>query len=572
MLINLLIYIYIAFFAYTYGLLFKSITRIKNKEKFTITCTSNFFSTTISGLCLLMLILGYYSIFLPINGITHSILLIIALLFWFTNKSFFKIQLKNLAFLKMNFIQSTITILFLLIILICSSSLILWHAYDTGLYHAKFVTWISEFRAIKGLGNIDGRLAFNSHFYLLTAFFSLNFFQAQVFFALNGFFSIFLLFFFLHTSLKNKINSSPLNHFGIYAIILSLYFSAFKFQIYSQYADISSVVLVLYVFIKLLERIKAWEINKFDLNFYSIMLVCFSAPLLKLSSAFMLLIPLYFASKMLWQKNINNFCKLSLLGTIVLAPWLIRNTILSGYLIYPFPSLDIFSFDWKIPLSKAIAEKNITENFARFVGTHSDSVFGFSQWFPVWWHKTETLSFVLLCLIASSILVLLYAKLSSKKVKPEFFHLFLLFLCGVVYTHFQAPSVRFVFAPSMACVGIAYFIFTEELCSSKLKKNINNVLIALCLVIGVQQLRDPLYLVKQGQEIKLNHFLVPENYPLVKTTSKRINNIDIVVPTNGNQCWNENCLCIDPRFLDKNICLRGKSIIDGFRINHPNFK
>ena len=572
MLINLLLYFYIAFFTYTYGLILQWISQINKEFKITVTNTSDFFTFSLSGLAFLMLILGYYSIFAPINGTIHFFLLSIALLFWFKNRQLYKIGFKPLVFLKINYFQSIVTIIFLLIILICSSSLILWHAYDTGLYHAKFVTWISEFRAIKGLGNIDGRLAFNSHFYLLTAFFSFNFLQSQVFYALNGFFSIFLLFFFLNTSFNNKPNRTSLNQFGIYALILALYLVTFKFNIYSQYADISSTVLVLFIFIKLLERISTQEFNCFDYNFYSIMFICFSAPLLKLSSAFLLIIPSYFAINMLLQKQLKNFSKLFFLGTIVLAPWLIRNIIQSGYLIFPFPAIDIFDFDWKIPFSKAVAEKNITENYARLVGTHSEAVFNFSQWLKVWWQKTENLSFVFLCFIASSILMLLYVQISRKKVKTEFFHLYLLFLSGVVYTHFQAPSLRFVFAPSMACVGIAYIIFTEELCSSKLKLYINNVLIALSLLIGVQQLRDPLYLVKQGQEIKLIHFLVPENYPLVKTSLKRINDIDIVVPTSGNQCWNENCLCIDPRFLDKNICLRGKSIIDGFRINNPNFK
>ncbi|MEI6021803.1 MAG: hypothetical protein WCR21_11800 [Bacteroidota bacterium] len=270
---------------------------------------------------------------------------------------------------------------------------------------------------------------------------------------------------------------------------------------------------------------------------------------------------------MLWQKNFKNFGKLSFLGTIVLAPWLVRNIILSGYLIYPFPALDIFNFDWKIPISNAIAEKSITENFARLVGAHSESVFTFSQWLPVWWHKTETLSFVLLCLIASSILVLLYAKLSSKKVKPEFFHLFLLFLCGVLYTHFQAPSVRFVFAPSMACVGIAYFIFADELIPKNLKQFTNKVLILLSLLIGIQQLRDPIYFIREGEEIKISHLFIPEGYPSVNLQSKAIKNMLVSMPEKGNQCWNSDCKCIDPRFYDEHIHMRSLNMEDGFAFN-----
>ncbi|WP_394336408.1 LIC_10190 family membrane protein [Flavobacterium pallidum] len=35
---------------------------------------------------------------------------------------------------------------------------------------------------------------------------------------------------------------------------------------------------------------------------------------------------------------------------LIVIPWLVRNIILTGLLIYPFPLLDLFGFDWKMPL------------------------------------------------------------------------------------------------------------------------------------------------------------------------------------------------------------------------------
>lgn len=39
-----------------------------------------------------------------------------------------------------------------------------------------------------------------------------------------------------------------------------------------------------------------------------------------------------------------------LCGCVVLAPWLVRNVLISGWLIYPFAAIDLFSVDWKFLL------------------------------------------------------------------------------------------------------------------------------------------------------------------------------------------------------------------------------
>jgi len=37
------------------------------------------------------------------------------------------------------------------------------------------------------------------------------------------------------------------------------------------------------------------------------------------------------------------------IGIMIVAFWCIRNVIISGYLVYPFYQLDLFTFDWKVP-------------------------------------------------------------------------------------------------------------------------------------------------------------------------------------------------------------------------------
>jgi hypothetical protein len=36
-------------------------------------------------------------------------------------------------------------------------------------------------------------------------------------------------------------------------------------------------------------------------------------------------------------------------GIALILPWLIRNVILTGYIIYPMENFDFFNFDWEVP-------------------------------------------------------------------------------------------------------------------------------------------------------------------------------------------------------------------------------
>ena len=63
---------------------------------------------------------------------------------------------------------------------------------DTLLYHAQIVRWIKEYAIVPGLGNLHGRLAYNSSFHVLASFFDIGAFQDKSFHGLNGFFFLFL--------------------------------------------------------------------------------------------------------------------------------------------------------------------------------------------------------------------------------------------------------------------------------------------------------------------------------------------------------------------------------------------
>jgi hypothetical protein len=81
-----------------------------------------------------------------------------------------------------------------------------------------------------------------------------------------------------------------------------------------------------------------------------IMIICISfyLPTVKLNTFPVIFLPfvLLFMTKRYEKKR---FFTCSLAGLVLVLPFLLRNVVLSGYLVFPFPEIDCFGFDWKVP-------------------------------------------------------------------------------------------------------------------------------------------------------------------------------------------------------------------------------
>ena len=158
---------------------------------------------------------------------------------------------------------------------------------------------------------------------------------------------------------------------------------------------------------------------------------------------------------------------------MILSPWLARSLIQSGYLLYPFPGLDIFDFDWKIPVEIVREEKQIILAWARIPGEDLSSVLSlpFSVWTLVWF-KNSSLNqrFLLIFLgIYPFLLVVLRILLPGKmqtffklirQYKPLYFSIY----AGLIFWFLSAPSIRFgygfiLFGLVLAVVPLLLWVF-----------------------------------------------------------------------------------------------------------------
>ena len=251
--------------------------------------------------------------------------------------------------------------------------------------------WINQYPVVPGLANLHDRLGFNSHWHLLSAVFDVNN-LGRFTNDLNGF--LFILIGLGSFDSAARLNKKPNLYDAIWVLFPLPFFLLLRF-VTSSAPDIPSTLIPLVYFSLLLDK------NcKASLTVVST-LIAFAVTI-KVISIFhaLAVIPLLFSviKKGKWKEF---FISIGLVALICL-PWLGRNIIQTGYLIFPMESIDLFQFDWKVPNELAANTRKMVDIHARF-GSYNLSNIGkpMSIWIPTW---LNTQSKSVLIILGSTIL------------------------------------------------------------------------------------------------------------------------------------------------------------------------
>lgn len=272
--------------------------------------------------------------------------------------------------------------------------------FDNLNYHAQSIRWLEEYGVVKGLGNLHTRLAYNSAFFPLQALFSFSWIGDRSLHSLNGFLWVFAMCFCCYgRNWKNGHSRAPHEH--LFALPLSLVFRVLLCFVTvrrglaggTPTADFLPLFLTGYIFVK-------WcELNENRVkDMIPYVLLAFLAiwvTTVKLSAAMLgcfCLNPLMVMLRRRDWKNTIGF--LSICG-LILAPYFARNVLVSGWLVYPFPWLDLFAVDWKIPALASVSDAAAIRGYALFGDAwdwsyeylRNSSITWLVQWFgdiPLW--------------------------------------------------------------------------------------------------------------------------------------------------------------------------------------------
>lgn len=317
--------------------------------------------------------------------------------------------------------------------------------------HAQQVKWIEEYGEVPGLGNLQGRFATDSSWFILQAFFSFSFVKDQPFHVLNA-----LLFLIAVVISADGLKRLLARDFRLSVTVKALFFVPLVYfqanNISSLSPDLAVCVITWIVFIMLLEKIEKTTARVFDLESYIIVLLSSYVLTIKLSAFPIAIVVLYVFIFELSNGQRTNALKTIITPCIFLLPVFVRSVILSGYLVYPFPTLDIFNVDWKIPPSRALAEQQWITSWAISPGKEPAEILGkgFLSWLLMWWKHQSFVEKALLCMIViMPCSYIVYFRTKSKSLLSvldrykEYVVIIALYSLAVLSLFFAAPSFRF---------------------------------------------------------------------------------------------------------------------------------
>lgn len=404
------------------------------------------------GLCVTGSLLNVTSLFVRsgLNILLFFIILSIVLIIIFKqNYKEFLVHIRNS--IKTLSCMQGILIIIVLLIFACYA-LMPPQLSDSFYYHIQNIIWNDQYHVVPGLANINDQFGFNSNFFLLSSTFGFNQLFGQYIYALNPFFFAFLFIF----SIK-KIYDLNLIQTTVQFLCCLIFFVIYRRQIGSPSTDILSNILILYLFLFLL--IDPKSLYKRFLVFWMVAFYCIT---LKLSSLIICLLCLYLLIWFLKRKRYKVLFFLFLTALFILIPWIIRNIVITGYLIYPYPDIDIFDVDWKVPEYYVTISKDFIHAYAISVDAmyiYIDKIQELNFWdkVSIWLHEQSYIDIILvaLAIISPFLFCIFCIKYTNNLVKNlSLIILWILCFIGIIFCLFLAPAVRF----SLAYITISIFI------------------------------------------------------------------------------------------------------------------
>ncbi len=465
MLTTLLAWIYISFLSWMWGILslrfIKKITRNELQlPHFSIIC--------ITGLSAITVIAATLSLFIPLGEWWVQFLFILPCLVLFFKKespAFFAALKKELQYLH---ISSIILLSACLLLILVMSSWTIIHP-DTLGYHAQTIQWIEKYKAVPGLVHLHVRLGFQGLWFVDSALFGFSFTGREGITFLNSTVLFWFFIFFI-----NRINYNFLKEgkrlYGFFwtaLLVISIWsYTQIRLTATSASPDFIATLFILLIIYLLLEK------DLKDPGASTWLLVAFLslvAVTIKLSVAPILLVGIVPAFLGLVKRKIKLSVTILFISIITFSPFIARNIIATGYIVFPSTSIDVTNVDWKYDPELTVSEKNYITAYAKNSGVATQDEINAvikmdtAEWLPTWWQNRSTADKSIMVILALSFISALL--LIKKILLSGFIPLLALItlLTGIIFWFANAPDPRFGFGSILGFIGvISYLVFKEK--------------------------------------------------------------------------------------------------------------
>ncbi|WP_149866992.1 LIC_10190 family membrane protein [Solirubrum puertoriconensis] len=439
--------------------------------------------------------------------------------------------------------------------------------YDVGLYQLQTLQWTERYPAVPGLGNLHGRLAFNSGLYLPMALLRLHTPHGPAY-GLSSYLYP-LLAVVVVRALVTAMRNPEADARRVWVPLLLFLLLMFNFQVWlsSVTADCTTAALLALTLLwySLHPPAKATEAQRLLLLLLAALAVSF-----KLSALPILLLPLYATWVHRAEDRWPRTWLLPLgLGLLLGLPWLARNVVLSGYLIYPLPFVDVFDVDWKLPYEYARMEHSMVVNLAR---NSAQSPYALPrqtlwEWLPNWWAPLRGFWGVMVILALGSPLVAAWRWRHPRTPDEEgWAGAWLVAWLGCIFWFVAGPDFRF---GAGFIISAAVWPWAGPRWLGPAQRGaIAYLPWALFTIWVMHNLRDHLYFVRTQPMRFAQRIVLPELPPVPATVQLPIApGLQVRVPRTGHQCWGAELPCV--HCVEEGLELRGATLAEGFRRRYP---
>lgn len=330
MVLILLSWIYIFFTSLNFGILFKKIVRIKD---------CHIIIQYILGLFLYTIFISIVAFFIRINIEIYVAVFILNCIIFLTNRNTFSGNIRFFfnSIKKLKLVYKILLISIFIITLAQSATKP--YLLDNESYYIQTIKWVNEFGYIKGLANLHMFLAQNSSWHTLQAGFNFPFIPS-LFNDLNGYLYVLISVLAIEkiNNYKNKLDEQDFC-FGL-ILLFTLFFMQF---INAPSPDVPIFILTPYIFYLFIKNFKTIESDDFKIILSLTLFLCF----IKVTIA-----PVALLSIILFIKHYKELKKALttyvVLCGVILILFLFKNSIISGYLLFPSSAFDYLNVDWKL--------------------------------------------------------------------------------------------------------------------------------------------------------------------------------------------------------------------------------
>ena len=421
MILILLSWIYMFFTAVTFGIAFSKVVRIQQFELVT---------TTILGLFAITLLASVWAFFCPIAIWFNVVLGLLSIFFWYKSKATLTSVLESALAQIKSFSIPIKVLLSVSSLLVLAQSATLPFIIDNESYYIQTIKWLNEYGFVKGLANLHLFLGQTSGWHITQSVYSFSFLFDR-FNDLNGF-CMLLGNFFAFQKLHAYFTKG--NRIDLLFGLLPLTY-AFLFQFIS--APSPDLPVYLFAFI-LFSLFLSTEVHK-D-NFTIIAVLAFFVVYIKITAVVLLLFPIVLLVKQ-YKTLKKTLFTISCIGTLVLVLFVLKNTMLTGYPLFPLLCFRMGEFDYTVPslIMDFFFSKSVMHSFYIDNAAFQDaSLLDLVKHYFLYNGMSGYIGIVSLLMLLTTPIVLL-----TKRLPKTLWTIYLSFILLAVLLCFSSPQYRF---------------------------------------------------------------------------------------------------------------------------------